>query len=1093
MMNGKEVRLVLHILLDTDRRANTDRLLRRLCAGTGRSILLVPEQFSHAAERKLCEVGGNRISRRAEVLSFSRLANRVFSEFGGTAETETDRGGKLLMMSLAVENVQSRLKIYANCAYKPEFLLKLLDTLDEFRSFCITAQTLRDVSKRLSGVLALKTEEFALLMESFDAVAANLGQNPETKLNRLLAALEESDYAAGKRFWFDGFTDFNGVELEIIAQMLASGAEITVALLCDAPNHGGQQFAAARQTLQRLLRLAQQQGASADIEPFESQEESPQRYLREHLFVGSNEVYPTEQSYLTFLTAADAQTECRIAAGEILRLVDGGMRWRDITVACADAAAYQPILRSIFERAKIPAYFAGDRDIMRQPVVHMLLSALEAVQTLETEPMLAVLKSGYLPLTDAAADRLENYALLWSIRGEKWGQTWQMSPYGYRKKTDEAGQALLSLLNGDRAAFVTPLLGLRTALRAAKNTGEMTLALHGYLEQIGLRECLSARAETFYAAGKLQQAQEYAQVYGAICRVLEQLYGVLGASVRSVEEFSRTFRTALSCYSIGTIPAALDCVNVGSLMSQRRGDSRVLFLLGANEGVFPTVGVNQTLLTDGERSNLMQAGIDVKPTGAGRLELELAAIDSVLATGRERLYFGATEREAYFRRRARLLFPTAKVCRDTDALVCRSERDYLTYLAAAPKQCRLLAAQQSELVRQAQTFAEAGDYTFGTLSHDAVRALYDETLHLSSSRIEKLAECRFAYFLSYGLQARERERAELDASLYGTFVHDVLEHTGKEVQRRGGFRAVGCDEVLAIAQARMEEFAETELSELWESARAEFLFRRTFSEVRMVVRELYEELQSSDFTPTWFELHFADGQTLPSVRIVGEKMSAKLTGFVDRVDTWRSGGRVFVRVIDYKTGRTSFDYTKVFYGLGLQMLLYLFALEQCGERLIGQPLEAAGVLYFPARVERVTVQNRFDEKKMNEQRQKAQRRSGLLLDREDVLQAMEPCDGSPTYLPYSYGKDGERKGDLANREQLDALRRHIFKTVARLGDELYSGKVAPNPYFCDNMNNACLWCPYGSVCRDCGEKRWLTKLKTPEDFWQAIEGGDGHG
>lgn len=1083
---------MLHILLDTDRKANTDRLLRALCAETRHSILLVPEQFSHAAERKLCQLGGNRISRHAEVLSFSRLASRVFSEYGGAAETETDKGGKLLMMSLAVDQVRSRLKIYANCAYKPEFLLKLIDTLDEFRSFCVTAQTLRSVSAKLSGVLALKTEEFALLMESYDAVAANLGQNPETKLNRLLSALEGSDYAAGKSFWFDGFTDFNGVEEEIIAQLLSSEAEVTVALLCDGTEHGGQQFEAARKTAQRLFRIAARLGIRARIERFRAEEETPQRFLREHLFGGGNETFELPQRYLTFLTAADAETECRIAAGEILRLVEQGLRWRDITIACPDSA-YLPLLRSVLDRAEIPAYFAGNRDIMRRPVVHMLLSALEAAQTLETEPMLAVLKSGYLPLTEAAADRLENYALLWSIRGEVWAREWNMSPYGYRKRTDEAGQALLDTLNADRAAFVSPLLHLRSALRGAKNTAEMTLALNDFLEEIGLRECLSARAEAFYAAGKLQQAQEYAQVYGVICRVLEQLYGVLGVSVHDTDEFTRIFRTALSCYAIGTIPASLDCVNVGSLMSQRRGDTKVLFLLGANEGVFPTASGNQTLLTDSERADLTEAGIDVNPTGAGLLALELAAIDSVLATGNERLYFGATENASYFLRRARRLFPSAAVCTDTDALTSRSTREYLAYLAASPNLWRESSDRLPDLTRTARELSEAGEYDFGALSQTAVRALYDKTLHLSSSRIDKLGECRFAYFLNYGLNARERETAELDASIYGTFVHDVLEHVGREVQRRGGFGSVSCDEVLALADERMELYAKTELSELWESARAEYLFRRTFAEVRMVVRDLYEELRNSEFEPTWFELHFADCETLPSVRIVGEKMTAKLTGFVDRVDTWRSGDRVFARVIDYKTGKKSFDYTKVFHGLGLQMLLYLFALERHGERLLGKPLEAAGVLYFPARIERVTVQNRFDEKKMNDQRQKSQRRSGLLLDREDVLQAMEPCDGSPTYLPYGCGKDGERKGDLASRAQLDTLREHVFRTVARLGDELYGGKVAPNPYYCDNLNNACQWCPYGSVCRDRGEKRWLTKLKTAEEFWKAIEGGEEHG
>ncbi len=1092
MMDGKEVRPVLHILLDTDRKANTTRLLRALCGQSAPSILLVPEQFSHAAERLLCRIGGNGISRCAEVLSFSRLANRVFSVQGGAAETETDRGGKLLMMSLAVESVQARLKVYGGCAYKPDFLLKLLDTLEEFRSFCVTAESLRAASTRLSGALAQKTEEFALLMESYDAVAANLGQNPETKLNRLLAALEEGDFAAGKHLWLDGFTDFNGVEQEIIAQLLSSGAEVTVALLCDAAEGGGQQYAAARQTLHRLVRLAQRQGVQTKIDTYQEADGAAQQYLRAHLFGGSAAPCPQPDGYVTFLQASDPQTECRIAAGEILRLAEEGVRWRDITVACADPA-YLPLLRSVFDRAEIPAYFAGDRDIMRQPVVHMILAALEAAQTLETEPVLAVLKSGYLPLEEAAADRLENYALLWSIRGEKWARLWDMSPYGFRKKTDEAGQSLLVALNEERAAFIAPLLRLRAALSGAKSTGEMTLALHAYLEEIGLRERLSAHAEALYADGKLQAAQEYAQVYSVLCRVLEQLYGVLGNSVRSSDDFARIFRAALSCYAIGTIPAALDCVNVGSVMSERRGDSRVLFLLGANEGVFPSAGANQTLLTDHERTVLTEAGIGVNSTSAGRLVLELAAIDSVLAVGRERLYFGAGENASYFLRRARLLFPTAEVCADADALTCRSERDYLDYLASAPQQRERLSAENRDLARQAQRLSEAGQYAFGRLSDKAVRALYDRTLRLSSTKIDQLAECRFAYFLNFGLQAKQRETAELDASLYGTFVHDILEHVGRAVQRRGGFRQVTCDEVLALAQARMEEYAQTELAPLWESARAEFLFRRTFSEVLLVVRELYEELSRSDFEPTWFELHFGDGQSLPAVQIVGEKMTAKLAGFVDRVDTWRSGGHVFVRVVDYKTGKKTFSYTDVFHGLGLQMLLYLFALERNGARLLGQAPEAAGVLYFPARVSRVAVDNRFDEKKTAGQRRKSQQRTGLLLDREDVLQAMEPCADAPVYLPYSYDKNGERKGDLADRAQLAALERHVFQTVARLGDELYSGEIAPNPYYCDNNSNACQWCPYGGICRDRGEKRWLKKLKTPEEFWQAVEGGGEHG
>lgn len=1083
---------MLNIWLDTDRKANTRRVLEAVCAeGDVRRILIVPEQFSHATERALCRVGGNGISRRAEVLTFSRLANRVFSERGGIAESETDAGGKLLMMSLAVENVREKLKIYGNSATKPELLRKLIDTLEEFRSYCITAETLFRVSRSLEGALAVKTEEFALLMESYDAVAANLGQNPDTKLNRLLAALEEAETPVGKCFFFNGFTDFNGVECEIIAQLLAMDAEVTVALLCDGVAGEKQQFNAARQTAARLAELARRQSVAVRMRQFEAAEETALTYLREHLFGGAAEAYAGQDARVTFLSAADPQTECRIAAGEILRLTEQGVRPREICVACADAS-YLPALRAVFARADIPSYFAGDRDIMQQPSVHLLLSALEAAETLETEPMLEVLKSGLLPLADAAGDRLENYILLWSIRGEKWGQEWKMSPYGYRKRVDDAAEAQLAVLNADKTALIAPILHLRAALLGAKNTGEMTLALHAFAEEISLRETLSARAEALYRDGELRRAQEYAQVYGIICRVMEQLYGVLGQSVRSVGDFARIFRTVLTCYSVGTIPATLDCVHVGDLMSQRRADCRVLFLLGANEGAFPAAMGNQTLLTDSERTHLTQAGLTLDPTSAGRLETELAAIDSVLAAPRERLYLGAGESAAYFCRRARLLFPTAETLCDDDALVARSEREYLTYLVGAPTQRERLRAEFPALCDNAERLADAARYEFGSLSHETVQKLYDTTLHLSSSRIDRLAECRFAHFLRYGLDARERETAELDASLYGTFVHDILEHTGREVQRRGGFRAVDAATVRAIAEARMEYYVQTELAELMHAPRTEFLLRRSFDEILAVVAELHEELRISQFEPTWFELHFGDGEKMPAVRIVGEKMTAKLGGIVDRVDLWRAAdGRAFVRVIDYKTGKTSFDYTKVFYGLGMQMLLYLFALARGSGRLLGQPSEAAGVLYFPARVERVVAPERPDESKLAKLREKTQQRSGLLLDREDVLHAMEPND-DPRYLPYARDKEGARTGALATKEQFAALQAHVFHTVARLGDELYDGVVAPNPYYCDQTNNACRWCPFGDICKGQAEKRWLTKLPTAEAFWAAVEKGAAH-
>lgn len=1055
---------MLRLYCSADRKGNSDRLLREICQNQvpGR-ILLVPEQYSHSFERRLCEFGGDGVNLYAEVLSFSRLASRVFASVGGSAETQTDAAGQLLMMSLAVEQVRSRLKLYGVGAEKPSFLLKLIDTLDELRSDCVTPERLKEASRRLSGVLAQKTEEFALLMESYETVCANLGQNPDTLLNRLLGALEQSDYAVGKHFYFDAFSDFNGVEREIIATLLDGGASVTVALNCDGIDGTAPQFASARQTAKELLSLDK----NAEISVFPSA--SAQTYSQ--IFGGTATIHAP----ITFLEAKNETQECRMAAGEILKLIEQGARYRDITVAYCDEAAYRSVLETVFRRAEIPAYFAGDTDILQLNVIHMLLSALEAATGgMDAQAVLSYLKSGFLPIARDRCDRLENYVLLWDIRGSDWEQTWQKHPLGLKKERTAQTDAMLDALNEDREALVLPLVRLRDALRSAKNTEQMVLSLYRFTEEISLAQQLELMAQRCQAEGKLQQAQQYAQLYRLLCELLEQMYGVMGESVRSPESFCDLFRTALSRCSVGTIPAALDCVSVGSICAQRCADSRYLFILGANEGAFPSAQTNQTLLSERERIDLFHAGIDLKPSATCGLERELSAMAGVLSVATDTLYFGAVSgRESYYLQRARRLAVNASVLTDDRSLPERSRRDHLNYLLAHP--CEI--SEADPLYGEAQSLLLAKQYRLGALCEETVYALYGKKLSLSSSQIDKLASCRLAYFLTYGLKAQERKTAQVDAPEFGTFVHDVLEHTARAIMEEGGFDHVTEERALEIADERMEYYAREILAELWGTERAEYLFRRSFREVRGVVRQLWRELSVSDFRPKWFELKFGRGEPMSGVKIVGEKISAELMGVVDRADLWRCGDRLYVRVVDYKTGKTTFEPKKILLGIGMQMLLYLFALRRSGAHLLDEPLHCAGVMYFPANVPKISLKSCFDEKEAAE-RKKLERRSGLLLDREPLLHAMDPNE-PPIFLP--------DRDYFATAEQFDALERFVLKAVGTLADELASGTVEADPYYENEAKNACQWCDFRTVCGENVEKRRLPSLKTMADFWQKVE------
>ena len=1065
---------MLHISLSTQRNRHLDQLFDTVCKNAlqlnERQMIIVPEQFSHSLERSLCKVGGDSISRYAEILGFSRLAVRVFSEFGGVAETETDAAGRLLIMALTVEQLRTKLKLYGSKSLKPNFLLQLSQTLEELRSACVSSHTLRNKLPDLSGVLAVKMEELALLLDGYAAVCANLGQSSETRLSRLLMSLEENPvFSEGRHFHFYGFTDFNGLELEIIRQLLEDGAEVFLYLLCDKMYTTKQQFATAAHTARSLYRMGQQSGIGVKVTEDDPQtEEDPFSFLRRNLF-RSGKAVELSKNAVHFLDGANVMAECRMVAGEVLRLVQQGARFRDITLACADYEAYEAHLKTVFHRAGIPAYFAGDTAIVKQPVVHMLLGALDAALTRDREAVVRYMKSGFTGLSFDACDMLENYMLMWDINGSRLEENWTMSTRGTIGEREELKEQRLRELNESRQILMRPLLRLRSALLKAESTAQMILGLNTFMEDIQLNEQLNRRAAELSEKGELQKAQESAQVYSIICRLMEQIYGVLGNTLRTAEDFCLLFRTAVSLYTIGTIPATLDCVSIGSLSSQRNCETDYLFILGANEGAFPSVGNGRSLLNDRERTELIELEIQISPTtlAGGRLERELAMMDSLLASPMKELYLSSIRgRQSYFLLRASALFPNALHIDNDDALICRSEKDHTA------------------------RYAKPASYDFTALDRDSVEQLYGKTMHLSSTKLESFAACQFQYFLRYGLRADEMKPAKVDSSIYGTFVHDVLENTARQVKTEGGFHRVSLKRVLEIADHIMEQYTHKELSDLWYSERAEYLFRRNFADVRMVVRQLYEELSVSAFEPEEFELQFGGRDGLPPIIVKGDHYYAQLEGKVDRVDAWQDGDLCYFRVVDYKTGHTTMDYSLLYNGLGMQMLIYLFALKKYAAKGKDTDPIAAGVMYFPARVDRISISQRDDIKAIQDGRSKAEKRSGILLKDEKVLYAMDPSDHY-RFLPCKVSK-GELRGTLADEEQFALLEKHIHHKIHDFTAGIAQGQIEPNPYYIDSSRQSCTWCPYGSVCANRGSRRVLPKLKD-EDFWNLLEEDDANG
>jgi len=1076
---------MLKLILSKDWVVGTDAILNMVSqdvsACHGGRILMVPELISHDMERRLCAAAGDTSSRFAEVLSFPRLGRRVLESIGINPQECLDNGGRVVAMAAAARHLHSRLKAYASVETRPEFLTGLVEAVDEFKRCCITSADLQKAAQNTEGAFAQKLEELSLLLETYDSICARGKKDPRDQMTWLLEQLQECDFSEKHTFYIDGFPDFTRQHMAIIEHIILTAPNVTVSLNCDRPDSTDPAFEKAGTTAAHLIRFAKDHAVPYDIK-YLAGEESALTLLREHLFQGSVQQWPQLRARLFLCRGDSVYRECQAAAQRVMKLAREGCRYRSIGIVCTDIAAYGDTLSLVFNRCGIPLYRSGTEDILQKTVVTTVLSAMDAaLGGFERQDVLRYLKSALSPLDAEVCDELENYAFLWSVNGSRWLQTWENHPDGLGAQWTDEAKDKLQVINAARQEAIAPLAELQKKFREASRLTDRVMALCTFFDQIHLAERLGQLADEMDAAGDNRSAQILNQLWEILIGALEQLYDVLGDTTWDAETFTRLFTLLLSQYDVGTIPTVLDSVTAGPVSAMRCQQMDHLILLGAQEGLLPGYCGSSGVLTDQERSALRQMGVPLTGGGMEGLQAEFSEIYGVFCGARESVMLccSGSQPSFIYRRLAEMAGGETAIedfAQGTDPLDAAA---YLASFDAADVASSLGLEEQYRYIRSRST------HDLGKVSEDTVKKLYGKKLHLSASQVDKQAECRLAYFLRYGIGAKERKEATVDPAEFGTYVHAVLEQTARRVMQEGGFRTVSLERTMEIAMAYSDAYTAERFSQL-DSQRLAYLFRRNVRELAMVVEELWKELSSAEFTPVEFELAFGDGCSLSAIDIPGAPLPAQLRGFVDRVDAWRHGTANYYRVVDYKTGRKDFDYCDVFNGIGLQMLIYLFTLEEKGSDLLGDNAHSAGVQYFPARSPIISASGKLDADEANAARSKEWKRKGLILANTDVIAAMEP-EGAPKRLSCKTDKEGNLTGDIATSEQLKLLRDYIFRVLRRLIGEIAQGNVDPNPYTRGSAHSACTYCPYKAVChydRVLGRRSY--KTMSAQRFWEEI-------
>lgn len=1109
----------------------TTAILREIAAacrkGKGRQVLLVPELHSHRMERRLAEATQNHGARTAEVLTFSRLADRVFAEVGGLAQQMLTPAGQLLTLQEAARRVQGGLTVWSGLADKPELLREALRLVDECKTCAIAPETLFDASQACEDeALAGKLSDLAQLLTAYDRLCEQSLPDPRDRLIHLRDRLPQSHVLADAKVYLDGFLGFTAQELAVIEAVMAAGVPLAAAVTCDLSQPDI--FVTGCKTVKTLTRMAKRHNQlvermdlgvpcvqrPAALAAVEAESLLPVRGVHEGVCDG-----------VRLYAAASPFDECEHAAAYIRRKVrDEGARYRDFVVTARDIAPYTGFLAMAMARYDVPVFLAEKPDLLSRPPMALVVGALEAVRTgFRYEEIFACLKTGLANLTRDEVDRLENYVLTWNIRGGAWERDWTEHPDGYGLPVDDRVRAELKALNDLRTRAIAPFAALRERLRGENPAADCVRALYDFLLAVEAPQRMADRAAQHEQAGRLQLADEYRQLWEILVSAMEQFAWVCGETPLTAERFAQLFQLVLGEYDVGSIPVSLDRVTCGDIERVCGEPVKYVILLGVNDGLVPLAAGGVSLLSDADRAGLDALGVELKAYGAERLLMEQETLYRAIACPTDELLLswhtadaaGGEARPSYFIGTVRSLLPDVP----TTTHQAQTAHDRLqAERPAVETACAYLSGNRSPAVRAAYDFykddervhrAAAQRRARGPLENlHTIEGLYGKQLNLTASRVDTFYSCRFAFFMKYGLKAKPRKTARFDALETGTFLHYVLEHALDELGKTEGSAAAADEKTIRkVCRAVVQRYIREELGGLeTRTARFRYLFGRLARTAEHILQNVLEELRVSDFAPIDYEVDFSRGGDLPPVTCADGEGDVSLSGKVDRVDGYIQNGRLYLRVMDYKSGKKSFSLSDIWHGLNMQLVIYLYALQQEGLERYRARLEAelneivpAGVLYVPVRDELPEAARDADEDTLRALRDKALRRSGLLSDDMELLEAMEHgLEGDGRFLPVSLKvKKGEdapsltAKSAVADLEKFGRLARYTHQKLLEMGHELRAGSVTADPCKKDKNSSFCDWCDFRAACRfdeTAGDKARFLKHLSDEEFWQQVGG-----
>ena len=1055
-------------------------------------FIITPEQFSFTAERKLMKSVKSKSAINAEVITLSRMAYRVLAQVGGNNKNNLSKCGKAMLIYSILTKYKQELKFLGK---SDENINLSMTAITEFKKHGITIENLKDEAKKIEDTyLKTKLLDMTLIYEKFEEKICNHYIEETDLLTILASSLKETNLVKNSIIYIDEFAGFTYQEYQVIKELIRQAKQVNITMCIDNLNINTNPdtdiYYSNKITLSKILNLVEENEFKLENpvvldKPYRFKTEEL-KHLSDNIYNRKSTKYEKNVENIELFLAKNEYSEVEEMAKKISRLVrEKGLRYKDISIVTKNIENYSSLVRAIFNQYQIPVFIDEKRDLNQNIIVQYILAVLEILnKNFSNEAVFGYIKSGFLDVDRDEIFRLENYCAKWGIKQSKWKKAfiYELEEEGKRQEIER--------LNELRKQIINPLLKLQDRIKQEKTATNITKAIYEFLQEQNIEEKIIEKIEELEEKNLLDLVSEYKTSYKTILDILDGIIVIFKEEKMTIDQYSKILKIGLKNSGLGKIPGTQDQVILGDVDRSRSHKVNTVFIIGLNDGSFPSINKDEGFFNDLDREKLKEDGIELAKGTIDKLYEDNFNIYKAFTTAENRIYLsyissdsdGKSLRPSMLIGKIKKMYPKLQEKSDVISKKYEVVNETITYEELIENIAKLKNKEeieeiwyhvyqyyklQNEWNTKLQKDLEGLNYTNlpERIRKENIDKLYGNTLNTSISRLEKYRSCPFSYYLQYGLRLKEKEELKIQSFNTGSFMHETIDEFFEYVKQEDlNLAELEEEQIFNIVSKIVEEDLKLGKNFTFTAtAKYKVLVRRLKKIISKALKYIIETIIHSDFRIEGTEIEFGKkGKYKPIILEIGEGKKVEITGKIDRIDTADSENGKYLRIIDYKSSAKNIDLNEVYAGLQIQLLTYTDAI--CKE----EDIMPAGIFYFSLLEQMVKAEKKMTDEEIEEMIRKNFRMKGLIIADVKIIKMNDNTlkSGSSKLVPAALTASGtinEKWTNGVKSEEFKILQDYIYKTIKDIAREILSGNIDLKPYY-KKGKTPCEYCEYKGIC-----------------------------